>query len=153
MKQCARCKEFKDEGEFNWRWKERGILQSICRDCQHGQSRNHYESHTEIVKSKAADVRRKAVDEAQRFIYEFLSNSICQDCGEYDFAVLTFHHVRGNKKLDVSTMASQGYSIQTIQKEIAKCIVLCLNCHFRRENELRSGGRFRKFWPRWPWEE
>ena len=145
MKQCARCKQWKDESAFNWRWEERGILQSICRACQHQQAREHYETHKEDIKAKAAEQKRKAVEEAQRFVDEYLSNARCVDCGEYDFAVLTFDHVRGNKRLDISRMAAEGYSIEAIQAEILKCEVVCANCHMRRENERRSGGRFRRF--------
>jgi hypothetical protein len=153
MKQCARCKEWKNESEFNWRWQDRGVLQSICRNCQHKQGREHYEKNTDSIKTKAAETRRRAQEEAQRFIYEYLSYSKCADCGEYDFAVLTFDHVRGQKGHDISTMAAQGYSIEAIKAEIEKTEVVCWNCHMRRENERRSGGRFRRFWPKMPWEE
>ncbi|NLG97293.1 MAG: hypothetical protein GX491_08030 [Chloroflexi bacterium] len=150
MKKCARCKQIKDESEFNWRWQKKGRLQSICRSCQHDQYREHYERNNENIRTKAAETKRKAVDEAQYFIYDYLSNHICVDCGEYDFAVLTFDHVKGDKRMDVSTMASQGYSIEALKKEIRKCEVVCFNCHIRRENERRSGGRFRRFWPKLP---
>jgi hypothetical protein len=153
MKQCARCKQFKDESEFNWRWKDLGRLQSVCRDCQSKQGKESYSKHSEEVREKAALVKQKSIEEAQRFIYEYLSNSICVDCGEYDFSVLTFDHVRGVKKMEVSQMASQGYTISSIRKEIEKCEIVCFNCHMRRENERRSGGRFRRFWPKWPWEK
>ena len=102
MKQCARCKQWKDESEFNWRWQEKGIRQSLCRDCQHEQVREHYKRNTENIKAKAAESKRKAREEAERFVYDYLSNSICKDCGEYDFSVLTFDHVRGTKKMDIS---------------------------------------------------
>ena len=71
-----------------------------------------------------------AREEAQRFIYEYLSyeylsDKVCVDCGEDDFAVLTFDPVRGKKKMDVSQMVAQRYSIQAIQEEITKCDVVC----------------------------
>jgi hypothetical protein len=73
MKQCARCRKWKDESEFNWRWQEKGVLQSICRDCQHEASHEHYETHKENVKAKAAETKRKAREEAERYVYEYLS--------------------------------------------------------------------------------
>lgn len=152
MKRCARCKQWKEEEEFNWRWKNRGVRQSVCRDCQVGDRRDWYETHIEEEKARTADLKKKAREEAERFIYEYLSYAVCADCGEYDFAVLTFDHVRGIKKNSVSKMAAQGYSIEAIKREIELCEVVCFNCHMRRENERRSGGRFRRFWPEWPWE-
>ena len=115
MKRCARCKQWKDEEEFNWRYQGKGIRQSICRQCSQGQRREHYERHTEEVKEKSRATRNKARHEAEVFVYEFLSNSRCADCGEYDFSVLTFDHVRGKKKLEISTMMAQGYSIDAIK--------------------------------------
>lgn len=153
MKRCARCGKWKEESEFNWRWQDRGVLQSICRECQHDQSHEHYERNADTIKSKSAETRKRASEEAQKFIYNYLSQSTCKDCGEYDFAVLTFDHVRGEKGNNISTMAAQGFSIESIKAEIEKCDVVCWNCHMRRENERRSGGRFRRFWPKMPWED
>ncbi len=153
MKKCARCGEFKDESEFNWRWQDTGIRQSVCRECQKGDRRDYYLSHQDDERERSKNVRQMASEEAQKFIYEYLSYSTCKDCGEYDFSVLTFDHVRGKKSHDISTMAAQGYSIEAIKAEIELCEVVCWNCHMRRENERRSGGRFRRFWPKFPWEE
>ena len=153
MKRCARCGEIKDEEEFNWRWKALGKRQSICRGCQRLSRREHYERHQKEEIARAYGVNKKRREEAQRFIYEYLSYQVCKDCGEYDFSVLTFDHVRGKKKMEVSQMAAQGYSINAIMDEISKCEVVCYNCHMRREDKRRSGGRFRRFWPKFPWEK
>jgi hypothetical protein len=153
MKKCARCGKYKEEEEFNWRWKAIGRRQSICRDCQRLQRRTHYEGHREAEIARSYEITKRRREEADKFVYEYLSRSTCKDCGEYDFSVLTFDHVRGKKKMDVSQMTSQGYSIDAIRKEIEKCDVVCFNCHMRRENERRSGGRFRRFWPQLPWEK
>ncbi len=152
MKQCARCGEYKDEEEFNWRWKSLGVRQSICRDCQSIRRREHYERHQEEEKARSYEITKRRREEADRFIYEYLSVHPCVDCGEYDFSVLTFNHVRG-KKMDISQMAAQGYSIDAIMEEIGRCEIVCSNCHMRRENKRRSGGRFRRFWPKFPGEE
>jgi hypothetical protein len=153
MRQCQKCGQWKDEEDFAWRWKEKEIRQNVCRDCRRGENAAWYETHKEEQKERSRDHKRDAIEEAQRFVYEYLSSATCEDCGEYDFSVLTFHHVSGKKKMDVSQMAAQGYSLETIRAEITNCVVLCFNCHMRRENERKSGGRFRRFWPKMPWEE
>ena len=150
---CARCGLDKDESEFAWRFKEKGIYQPVCRSCRSEQNASWYDLHKEEQKKRSRDHKKDAIEEAQRYVYEFLSNSVCASCGEYDFAVLTFHHIKGSKRMDVSQMAAHGYSINAIKREIAKCEVLCANCHMRAENEKRSGGRFRRFWPKFPWEK
>ncbi len=45
------------------------------------------------------------------------------DCGEADPYVLTFDHVRGSKKMNISQMVNQGYRLEVIQNEIDKCVV------------------------------
>ncbi len=54
-------------------------------------------------------------------------------------AVLTFDHIRGKKKKDVSKMVAEGYSIEAIQQEIGKCEIVCANCHMRREQRRAVG--------------
>ena len=55
----------------------------------------------------------------------------CDKCGETHPACLEFHHINGNKKkkILICKMANSGYSTASIKKEIAKCQVLCSNCH------------------------
>lgn len=52
----------------------------------------------------------------------------CKECGETHPACLEFHHLR-HKDSTVSNMVGSGYSKERILKEIAKCEVLCANCH------------------------
>ena len=52
----------------------------------------------------------------------------CVDCGfNAHPAALDFDHVRGDKFSDVSRMLT--YSWERILSEIAKCDVVCANCH------------------------
>jgi hypothetical protein len=53
----------------------------------------------------------------------------CADCGiNYPWYVMDFDHVRGEKKFGIAQMI-QHQGIATIQQEIAKCDVVCSNCH------------------------
>jgi hypothetical protein len=154
MKTCARCGQVKDDEEFNWRWRALGVRQSICRDCQRLARREHYERHQEAEKVRTHEITKERRERADRFIYEYLSYQRCVDCGEYDPAVLTFDHVRGKKRMDVSRMVAEGYSIEAVMEEIAKCEVVCSNCHMRREQKRRSGSaRFFRFWPKPPHDD
>ena len=147
MRRCSRCHEWKDETDFNWRDEKGQKLQYVCRACQSEQGRNRYQTKRDDIQAVNKQSKDIRVEEAQRYIYEYLSFKVCADCGEYDFSVLTFDHVRGNKRMNIADMAAHGYSLEAIKKEILLCEVVCFNCHMRRENERRSGGRFRRFWP------
>jgi hypothetical protein len=45
--------------------------------------------------------------------------------------------VRGRKSGNVSDMIGNGWALETIKLEIAKCVVVCFNCHMRRESNKR----------------
>jgi|TARA_R100000655_G_scaffold21572_2_gene44144 hypothetical protein len=63
-------------------------------------------------------------------IYEFKLSNPCIACGESNPIVLEFDHVDPKtKRNSVSNMATHGYSIEAIEKEIEKCVILCANCH------------------------
>lgn len=66
--------------------------------------------------------------------------SPCLDCGNtYPSYVMDFDHVRGKKKASVS-MAVIGYwSKPRIRREIAKCDLVCSNCHRERTYKRRYG--------------
>jgi hypothetical protein len=64
------------------------------------------------------------------------------DCGEADPVVLQFDHVSDDKTEDVGRMLSWAVSWKRILQEIAKCEVVCANCHARRTAK-RHGGWFK----------
>jgi hypothetical protein len=56
----------------------------------------------------------------------------CADCGLSDGVCLDFHHREDERKwLTVSQMVTYGYRKSRLAEEIAKCEVLCANCHRR----------------------
>lgn len=69
---------------------------------------------------------------ARHFVLKHLETHPCIDCGEVDPIVLTFDHVRGDKRHNIATMVSKGSRLTSIQNEIDKCEVRCANCHTRR---------------------
>lgn len=55
------------------------------------------------------------------------------DCQKvYPWYVMDFDHVRGQKKFNLSQAAAKCYAIPTIEAEIAKCEIVCSNCHRER---------------------
>ena len=60
----------------------------------------------------------------------------CVDCGETDPVVLEFDHLR-DKKFGIAT-GIRNRNWQDVLDEIAKCDVVCANCH-RRRTTKRGG--------------
>lgn len=51
-------------------------------------------------------------------------------CGESDIRCLDFHHRDPATKLSgINKMIRDNYSMEVVEAEIAKCDVICANCH------------------------
>ena len=58
------------------------------------------------------------------------ASTCCMDCkGSYPGYAMDFDHVRGTKTANLAQMLTSGYGIETIKAEIAKCELVCANCH------------------------
>ena len=68
----------------------------------------------------------------------------CSNCAESDPACLDFHHLdEHEKEMNVSKMVTNGYGKFRLEKEVAKCDVLCANCHRKEHFEPPGSGRIR----------
>jgi len=116
-KKCKYCqKRFNRENFFY----HGGFERAICVGC--------YSQERSDKKSKI----REHLNELKR-------DSACSKCGFDNPVALQFHHKNPeSKKYTIGTMASQGYPLETIEKEIKKCIILCANCHaIKHQNDKK----------------
>lgn len=68
--------------------------------------------------------------ELKAWYREFKKTLRCERCSEWHPACLQFHHLDGeDKSHEISRMVMDGRSKESILAEIAKCMVLCANCH------------------------
>lgn len=92
----------------------------------------HYKTNKSqyIESSKAARQRRmKKMQE--------LKDKPCTDCGiKYPYYVMQWDHTEDNKVASVSKLMTLK-SWDTILKEVAKCELVCANCHAERTFGLR----------------
>ena len=144
QKKCNHCNTYKDEDEFNWRYKAQGVRNRTCRACMVNFNRNYYQGEAGKRHLRQVKERTEAAREAARnFICEYLLDHPCEMCGEDDIRVLEFHHV-GEKDMTVTRMVGGGFSLKRITNEISKCQVLCANCHRRITVEERGWFRGKK---------
>ncbi|WP_369685620.1 homing endonuclease associated repeat-containing protein [Salinibaculum rarum] len=62
----------------------------------------------------------------------------CANCNEVNRACLDYHHRNPEaKEMAVGDMVTYGYGRDNIREEMAKCDVLCANCHRKRHDEQR----------------
>lgn len=74
----------------------------------------------------------------KKFIEQYkIDNSICLDCGiSYPPHILDFDHL-GDKDFQIGGTGSKDRTLEDIVKEIAKCEIVCSNCH-RHRTWMRS---------------
>lgn len=114
VKKCKKCGKYKNVAEFGWANKKRGWKQSHCRECQKNKTKRYYKNGIEPINS-------------------YLKSHPCVDCGEDDYRVLEFDHVRGEKMFNIGNAWNKSW--EEIQVEIEKCEVRCKNCHAIRHYE------------------
>lgn len=90
-----------------------------------------YLANREELIERARVRRSRTASENRLQLWEYLSWHPCVDCGESDPVVLEFDHTR-DKRANVSQMVSAAYSWSTVELEIAKCEVRCVNDHLRK---------------------
>ena len=64
-----------------------------------------------------------------QYLRDLKTKTPCVDCGiNYPYYVMDFDHVRGQKHANVMELVST-LSKKKIDEEIAKCEIVCSNCH------------------------
>ncbi len=122
MKHCNKCNLDKEETEFVFKNKEKGVRQSICKDCQKAYKLKYYYNN-----KKSHFLRnRKQTQKITEYVND-LKKQGCKVCGETCLPCLDFHHLH-NKKEILSVLRRQG-SLEKVKEEVLKCIILCANCH------------------------
>lgn len=76
--------------------------------------------------------RRKQIKE---WYTAYKATLVCEKCGENHVACLDFHH-KADKEDNISRLVLS--SIDKLKREIAKCTVLCANCHRKLHYEQKN---------------
>jgi hypothetical protein len=135
-RRCGLCGEDKPIDGFNWRRKAKGQRDNMCRPCRAAYKRAHYEANRQRYIDNAGARRRKIADERMMLVVGYLREHPCVDCGETDVLVLEFDHL-GNKLFNI-TDGIRDRALEALLAEMAKCDVVCANCH-RRRTAIRGG--------------
>lgn len=80
---------------------------------------------------------------ARKLVIELKTGKPCLDCKEvFPHYMMDFDHVKGEKLGNVEVIAREG-DIDRLLEEVAKCDLICANCH-RHRTWMRSAGQARK---------
>ena len=126
-----KCKNCQCDYEFY------GQRHQVCRECKRVYDREYHTKRTAAQKHKKTSQQKTRRIDNRKYILEYLKTHPCECCGETDPVVLEFDHIDPTtKEYTISLMVM--HSKENIDKEIAKCRVLCANCH-RRHTAKQMG--------------
>ncbi len=114
-------------------------MRKLCRYCHIEQDESCFEVCKVIgarvyrrhkcraCKQQTQSLRRQKL---RAWVEDFKKTLRCEECGFGDFRALEFHHPDGQEKdAAVGSMVKDNRSIAAVRREIARCVVLCANCH------------------------
>ena len=133
MKRCSRCGISKALTEFHKNKYGKDGLHSLCKNCRKQYQITNQKKLRKYKKQyrinnleKEKEHSKNRYDAGTRFVESFKEN--CAICGFRDKPALVFHH-RDPKEKKFTISSKKKTGLKTLQKEIAKCVVLCANCH------------------------
>jgi len=139
-----RQRKHEDEGMEAWRQMQPGeSRREYLKRYQRNYHKEHwYPDHRQERIKQTIDRR---VD-LKAWYNNYKKTLSCVRCGYDRPSGLQFHHRDPkHKAFNVSSFIRNGVALETLQAEIAKCDVLCANCHAEVEQEERDrrGGKRR----------
>ena len=138
-KQCNRCKEIKDISQYNRKGKRvdgSPKISGLCKICTRKSCSASYFKRREYYIAKSVEKAQRKRRENAIHVQTIKHNKGCKICGERDPRCLDFHHPNKDKVDCVANLAKIGsYNIMLV--EIAKCEVMCSNCHRKEHFKLR----------------
>lgn len=137
-KRCPRCGLTKPAAAFGVANRATGSLQTYCRPCTRIVWRQWYyrQPNRQRYLAQVAERRRRLTARNRQMLQE-LKQRPCTDCGgSFPYYVMDFDHL-GDKVGEVSRMTT--YGSQRVLSEIAKCDLVCANCH-----RIRTFGRLKR---------
>lgn len=128
-KRCSKCGKNRALKFYN---KKGDGLTARCKKClSEDWTKAYADNPTRRQQVKDAVGRYKA--EIFRFLASLKHMKPCTDCGvSYPYYVMDFDHCRGKKVLNLASAQRVCLSKKKILAEIAKCDLVCSNCHRER---------------------
>jgi hypothetical protein len=132
MKLCGRCGKQKSFEEFHRRGKGH---QAWCKICRQAYDAAYFQAERPRVMA----TKRRRWRELVQWHNELKESMPCADCGAFfHHAAMTWDHLPGEEKVtEVSQL--RRISRRAVLAEIAKCELVCANCHAVRSFERRRG--------------
>jgi len=138
---CYGCGLTKVANDFAWRRRARDQRDTYCRPCRSAYKAKHYRANKARYIENARVRGQRERLRRTKYLIDYFRFNPCADCQESDPLVLEFDHL-GDKSFDIGANFTYR-SWESILAEMAKCDVVCANCHRRRTARRRRSIRDR----------
>ena len=125
---CTKCKKRRAIDLFARRSKmaDGARRKSRCQNCVQESASLYYLEHRAEARERSKMAKREMGIRNRELVFNYLLLHPCVVCGETNPVKLDFDHLH-NKEFNISQ--SSRVSTPRLEKEIAKCQVLCAGCH------------------------
>lgn len=137
MKRCPQCGQTKPLADFNKNRSRPDGHQNVCRGCQNTRDLLDYHHKPGRREAIAATRTHPGREEVAAWYRGLKDMQPCADCGvRYPYYVMQWDHL-GGKEFTIAQAFNRQWSRARIEAEIAKCELVCANCHCLRTHERR----------------
>lgn len=136
MKLCPRCREVKPLSEFSKNPSRKDGVGSFCKPCRRVYD---HERYARLHKWDFEYVPGVVERGRAKWLRSLKEGKSCADCGKvFPYQVMQWDHRPGEDKRGDISSAHWSWTRAEVLAEIAKCDLVCVNCHTIRTFE-RSG--------------
>jgi hypothetical protein len=129
-KTCSKCRAIKAVTDFNFKNRAAGVRHTYCRDCGKQITRSHYRRNKQAYLD-----RNTRTNSRHRELIRLAKARPCADCGvQYPYYVMDFDHREAGSKSFILSDVPRATRL-SLMREIAKCDVVCANCHRERTHQ------------------
>ena len=142
---CYKCKDCKTLDQFSFKDKSKNLYNSMCKACHNIYAKAHHQRNHKkyLMRTRNRNIRIR--DENVKYVYEYLKQHPCIDCGETNPIKLEFDHRNGSDKVSNVSNLIRRNGLKSLQAEIAKCDVRCSNCHKVKTAKDQNWGMYKLF--------
>jgi hypothetical protein len=127
MKICSQCKLDLPVSSF---WKDKTKLRSYCKECDKARRQRILDQDPDYFAAKTA----RSVAKRRAWLKEYKESTPCADCGvSYPHYVMDLDHRWDEEK---AFTVGQATGLKKMKAEVAKCDLVCSNCHRIRTNNI-----------------
>ena len=133
-KNCRICKQNRPIEDYTKCSRSSDQFGYECKNCRTVIFKKYYLANKTKQSKKAVDWKRKKRNEAFDYIKAIKAVTPCVDCKiQYPPYVMDFDHRDPTIKLfSIGSMAKFRATLEDVKTEIAKCDIVCANCHRMR---------------------